>query len=36
MILATIQPKIGETRVKGHFSKMKRDIGMAKYEKQVK
>ena len=32
MIVAAIQPKIGETSGKNHFFKMKRDIGMAKYE----
>ena len=32
MIGTTILPKIGETSVKNHFSKMKRDIGMVNYE----
>ena len=27
MIVATIQPKIGETSVKNHLSRMKRDMG---------
>ena len=28
--------KMSETSIKNHFYKMKRDIGMADYEKQVK